>query len=345
MRNPIPVLLALLSLSLPVLAQDLSQPRKWTSTAGSQFEASVESLDLPTQTVRLKGTDGRVLNIQLRLLSNEDRALLQKWHEAKEAAEKGTGAVKEAAEGKLSAFADGKYKGYNTVYEGDAYDALLRADGVMLIYPKENGERLGKPVQAYMACYYINAQRQHIRRPIISLSEAPQPSIEARPPKIRLEGKFEDNVSFDLEFYCKDEKVTIEGSIKDPSGLNPPSYLQNRLQMTPTHKFAETATLNEIKTATDGYTLQIQSEDGRETFPFWQAMKSKNIVEELTVTGPWKDKSIRFQTPAAKDRKSGESYFGRFYIYPDNSPFQGFILYRQAISGLRNSEVILRIKD
>ena len=345
MRKLIPLLITLISIPILASAQDLSKPRKWTSTAGTQFEATVVSLDLKTQTVQLKGTDGRILNIQLRLLSAADKALLQKWHQEKEAKEKGTGGILEAGEGKLAAFADGKYKNYNTVYEGREYDALLRRDGIMLVYPKDKGERLGKPVQVYMACHYVNAQRQHIRRPIVTLSEAPEPAVVTRPPRLRLRGKFEDNVTFDMEFYLKDDKVTVEGSIKDPRGLEFPSYLQNRLQMTATHKFPETASLDEIKAATDGYELQVKSEEGREKFPFWKAMKRINNVEELKVTGPWQHKSIRFQTPATKDRESSLSHYGHFYIYTHNSPFQGFFLYRRATSGLRNSEVILRIRD
>ena len=345
MRVITTLLLTLLPIFTIAQAQDLSKPRKWTSTAGTQFEATVVNLDLKTQTVQLKGTDGRILNIQLRLLSAADKTLLQKWHQEKEAKEKGTGGILAAGEGKLAAFADGKYKNYNTVYEGREYDALLRRDGIMLVYPKDKGERLGKPVMVYMACHYVNAQRQHIRRQIASLSEAPEPSVTNRPPKLRLRGKFEDDVTFDMEFYLKDDKVTVEGSIKDPRGLKFPSYLQNRLQMAATHKFAENASLDEIKTATDGYELQVKSEDGREKFPFWKAMKRIQNVEELTVTGPWQHKSIRFQTPAAKDRESGVSHYGHFYIYTHNSPYQGFFLYRRATSGLRNSEVILRIRD
>ena len=61
-------------------SQDLSKPRKWTSTAGSQIEASVLGIDLNAGTVNLKTVDGRDLNIALRLLEQADRDLLKKWH-------------------------------------------------------------------------------------------------------------------------------------------------------------------------------------------------------------------------------------------------------------------------
>ena len=330
-----------------VTAQDLSKPRKWTSTAGSQIEASVESIDIQRRTVKLITSSGQAYNVQLAQLIQADRDLLKKWwqaEQAKAAKLKGTGAVTEAEDGKLSVFADGPWKNYNTVYEGPLYDAVMNRNAVMLIYPKSNGERIGKPLQAYLACYYLN-QRRHVRRNIVSFDEPPKPTHTKRELEIELSGIMEDNVKFEMDFKCEDDRISVQGWVKDPSGQEFPSFSQSRIFMTSTHKFEDTATLDEIKTAMDGYSLTIRAVEGSEKHEYWKGLKPQHNVKDLLVKGPWEGNQLRIEAPALRNRATGESEYGTFYIYSQNSPFQGFYLYRRAPSGVKKGRVFLHLRE
>ena len=46
--------------------------------------------------------------------------------------------------------------------------------------------------------------------------------MSSTPLELRLQGKFADDVAFDVEFECEDDKVSVEGGIKDPPGIKFP---------------------------------------------------------------------------------------------------------------------------
>lgn len=342
-----PILLTLFCLTSWLQAQDLSVPRKWTSTAGSQIEASVDSIDIRRRTVKLKSATGQFYNVGLGQLIQEDRDLLKKWYEAEQAKAaklEGTGAVSEAAEGKLSVFSDGPWKNYNMVYEGPLYDAVLDKNAVLTIYPKSKGERIGKPLKSYLACYYVKQNRHH-RRGIVSIEEPPAPQHSKRELDIELKGMMEDNVKFEMDFKCEEDRVSIQGYVKDMGKQEFPSFSQSRIYMTPTHKFGQDATLDEIKAAMEDYSLTIRSTEGSETHPYWKGLISQNNVKDLLVKGPWGGNQMRIEAPGIRNRETGESDYGRFYIYSQNSPFQGFFLYRRAASGVKRGRVFLHLRE
>lgn len=327
-------------------AQDLSKPRKWTSSAGTQIEASVGGIDLDTGTVKLKSTDGRELNIAISLLVEKDRALLKKWYAAKVAKEKGTGAATEAGPGKLSVYRDGKWKRYNTIYEGPMYDAVLDSGGTLVIYPKGNGERLGKPLQAYLHCgYREKGIARWTRRPIVEFENPPAPSHSTKPIEIELKGKFADGVTFDVRFDCEENRISVEGGIRDPSGIKFPSVVQNRIRMTATHKPTPEDTPEQIKAMVEGYTLAIRSTEGTKTYPYWQPLKNQNNIKDLRIKGPWGAKQMRIETPGIRNRTTKETEYGRFWIYSQSPPYRGYMLFREGTSGIRKGRVVLHLKE
>ena len=162
-----------------------------------------------------------------------DRGLLKTWHNSQASKEKGSGTVTEAEANKLSVFRDGKWKGYNTVYEGPFYDAGLNSKGFLIIFPKdESGARVGKHLTAGLYCYYTQKNiGRHTRRDVISFETSPQPVVSSTPLELRLQGKFADDVAFDVEFECEDDKVSVEGGIKDPPGIKFPSRYNSRINV------------------------------------------------------------------------------------------------------------------
>ncbi|MBT7853228.1 MAG: hypothetical protein HN675_07900 [Opitutae bacterium] len=326
---------------------DLSKPRKWTSTAGSQIEASVLGIDLNAGTVNLKTVDGRDLNIALRLLEQADRDLLKKWHTAKIAKEQGTGAVTKATADRLSVFSDGKWKGYNSIYEGPMYDAVLNTKGTLIIYPKDDkGERIGKHLTAALHCYYTEKNiGRHSHRKIVSIEESPKPVHSQRPIQVRLKGKFDDNVAFDVEFDCEDDKVSVEGGIKDPPGIKFPSRYHSRIHMPAIYNPGPDDNPDEIKGKFANYNISVRSDDGTEIHPYHIPLKSKKQVKDIRIKGPWGTKQLRIETPGIKNRETKETDYGTFWVYSSNPAYRGYYMMRSGTSGYRKGRVTLHLKD
>ncbi len=334
------VFILLCVLMASVNAQDLSKPRKWTSTAGSQIEASVLDID-PAKGVRLKTTNGRELTVAINLFVEADQAILRKALAAKS----GTGAVSEAEAGKLPLFKDGPWKGYNTIFEGSLYDATLNSNGTLVLHPKVNGQRIGKTLQAYLRCHYREKDiGRWTHRPIVEFEEAPAPSHSKKGIKIELKGKFADDVSFEVVYDCDEDSISVHGSIKDPPRIKHPSIGRSRIYMMPTHKPGPEAKTEEIKAMMEGYSLSIRGEKGTETLPYWKSEKRRNNIRELRIKGPWDTKEIRLEASAVRNRETRETEYGVFWLYSNNAPYQGYYLFHECKSGGRTGSITAHFK-
>ena len=281
---------------------DLSKPRQWTSTAGSKMEASVVNLDVDQGMVKLKTVNGREMNISMKLLVEADRELLKQWHTAQASKKEGTGTVTEAQAGKLSVFRDGKWRGYNTVYEGPLYDAGLNSQGYLIIFPKnEAGARVGKHLTAGLYCYYTQKGiGRHTRREVISFETSPQPVVSSNPLEVRLQGKFADDVAFDVEFECEDDKVSVEGGIKDPPGIKFPSRYSSRIHVPAIYNPGPDDNPDEIKGKFADYSVSVRTDEGTETHPYHIPLKSKHQVKDcLLYTSPSPRDRTRSRMPSS----------------------------------------------
>ena len=326
---------------------DLSKPRQWTSTAGSKMEASVVDLDLDQGMVKLKTINGREMNISLRLLVEADRGILKTWHNSQASKEKGSGTVTEAEANKLSVFRDGKWKGYNTVYEGPFYDAGLNSKGFLIIFPKdESGARVGKHLTAGLYCYYTQKGiGRHTRRDVISFETSPQPVVSSKPLELRLQGKFADDVAFDVEFECEDDKVSVEGGIKDPPGIKFPSRYNSRINVPAIYNPGPDDNPDDIKDKFAAYSVAVRTDEGTETHPYHIPLKSKNQVKDIRVKGPWDNKQLRIETPGIRNRETKETDYGTFWVYSHNPAYRGYYMMRSGTSGYRKGRVILHLRE
>ena len=91
----------------------------------------------------------------------------------------------------------------HTVYEGKKYDLTLgheRFRGTRdqsrlcgTIYPKKNGERVGRHVNFYVGCAHLG-QKHGKRRWLTKIECSEEPIVTKKPHKLRLEGEFDDEI-------------------------------------------------------------------------------------------------------------------------------------------------------
>lgn len=225
----------------------------------------------------------------------------------------------------LPTFTDGEWKGQNLVFESRTYDATVDGDGTVYLYPKERGERVGKPLRVGFNCYYRDKKNKRtIRRRFAEIKDPPAPKVHRRATELELEGHFEDDVEFQIEMKFDDDKFSFQGEIEDPRGIEYPSSFHYVVRVEQTHNPPPQMELDEIKELMPGWQLEFHPVKGRrERVPYWKSMRNQG-AETIEVVGPWGDTKITLDAPRGRGRKGEIKAGGQFHIYKGSPPYAGF---------------------
>ncbi len=243
----------------------------------------------------------------------------------------------------LASFADGPWKGSNTVYHGRFYDAILGANGHQLeLHVKENGVRVGNPIAVAFGCHYYDpAVRNTVARPVVEFASPPSPQLLTRPGTLKLTGRFADDVRFSFTLKLAEKMFSIEGEIKDPPGLKPASNLGYHARVLPTHNPPPQMELEQIKALMADWTLALTPLRGRtQTHPYWQSLNSQS-AERAQIRGPWLGRTVTIEAPAVSIRKSKAKAGGYFAIYEGMAPYTGYHVGRSGTTDQEAGELVV----
>jgi len=241
----------------------------------------------------------------------------------------------------LAAFADGPWKGMNAVYQGRLYDATLDAKGSVVLYPKDKGERVGKPIVLAFGCHYYDPVKKNtVVRPIAEVSAAP-PQVLARSGSVKLTGRFADDVRFTVDLRFTETAVAIEGEIKDPAGLTPASNLGYHAHVQPTHNPPAEMALEQIKALMPDWTLVLTPMKGKtQILPYWKSLNPQG-VERAQIRGPWGARQVTIKAPGVIQRGTKVQVAGYLSIYQGFAAYTGFYVGRAGTSEQEAGELIV----
>jgi hypothetical protein len=219
------------------------ETRTWTSTSGSKIEA--EFLGVEGSLVTLRTVDGKTLGIALTKLSADDRT----WVKGQTAPEAGAPAAAtgkpaeeppaEAApanpdkpKNQLRGFPDGDWAGYNAVFIDQKYEAGLRADGWIDVFPKDrDGTRVHKPFR--MNAQYVvrnSATGSHGPLGVDTIESDPAPTMKAG--EIVWTGALTDGTRFENGVQFTKNGIALWGAVLvEKTGKNTPRpYLTVKME-------------------------------------------------------------------------------------------------------------------
>jgi|GEM_PF-6541283 len=115
----------------------------------------------------------------------------------------------------LPTFPDGPNKGRYAVYQHAKFNAWIDATGTPWVQPLDAGKPVGKPFSCHAVSPYYNPEAAHKGRPIAEfISPAPPAVIPATGGKIKLQGKLEEDVPFEVEYEFKGNVIIAAGGCK-----------------------------------------------------------------------------------------------------------------------------------
>ncbi len=293
--------------------------RTWTSVSGAVIEA--EYVESKFGKVVLRGSDGKDLVIPLHRLVPKDRA----WVKDKAAVASGPVTVKKPeAENDLPVFSGGKWHNYHAAYVAKNFDAVIDKRGNVLIYPKDKGKRVGKPLSYGLRCYYYDTTINppiHTGRPIAKLSFVPEPSVQ--PKQVTLCGLLKDLVSFNVTFEFSEKGVKSWGYCTDPADIRDKTYFRLGANVPASHAFTDEVSLAERAEILKGWRVVAEPVSGsRKEFAYADSIRGMGHRSGIVrIAAPvYGSRKLRFVT-GDEDNAPLQPY-----IYSGYCPWQGYFV-------------------
>ncbi|MBN1558243.1 MAG: hypothetical protein JW951_08865, partial [Lentisphaerae bacterium] len=282
--------------------------------------------------IKLRTPDGRELGIHVYKLSPEDREWIDRqaagvpWGagESDAGAEPQPAVAEQKAANTLRAFTEGPWKGYNAVYQQALFDAALRADGDVVVFPKEDGKHVGKPIRVAMLVAYQEASGALRKRRVTTLTSDPDPRPRLRPEtEITLEGTVEDNVAFTLTYAFEKNSVAAWGHLSEPETLEIPSLLSIGAYFPQSHEIPLQMPMDEQRKLLGDYKLVFEVLRGEDVeIPYYSMDGIPLRSRSVTLVGDLYG-SRRIEIRARDDNDAPLERMRNFF---HRTPYEGFFL-------------------
>ena len=170
---------------------------------------------------------------------------------------------------------DGPGKGYYAIFQCKSFDALFVASNLnVLVYPKEQGERIDKPIEFSNRFVYSPTEEQRKADPkdlmhYTGVIKVAPPTNN--PPKVVITAISDANVTLIQTWKFAEGKIEMEEHLKGYSQDEPPT-MRTYFMFPQTHKFTANIEKSERLKATEGYIMR------------WHAGKTENAMKVLPIS-------------------------------------------------------------
>lgn len=211
---------------------------------------------------------------------------------------------------------DGPGKGYYAIVQTKLYDALFVASNLtVLLFPKENGERIDKPV--ILDNRFVYTPREHDPKDLLTFSgvrNLAPPSTNQT--KLVITAVNDAGLVLIQTWKFSDGKIEVEDHLKGYSG-EPPT-MRTYLKFPQTHKFTPNIEKADREKQMAGYQYIIRggkTENSMKTMKLSYGAKVENISvgDSVENQGPWGSRKI---TIKRKSGKGSVNYGGEWNKMP-----------------------------
>ncbi|MEK9773149.1 MAG: hypothetical protein VW576_06245, partial [Opitutae bacterium] len=312
--------------------QDLDKVHQFKNTEGVTISANFIDADDSGVTITLAGKS-QPLELTWDRFSKESQALLEALRRKSLTANRAPTTIP-AKGGKIGYFANGTFKGYNSVIQTERFDVALSSSGTSLKIwlksdnPKVSSKTFGVGLRAEYTDKTNPKKWRKKGRPIISFNSPPEPSMNRE--KTTLTGSFSNGGTFQYDIELNSKGLLFWGKVRDPGGEEWPTRFSIVVSVPGFVPDSKNKQMDEIMPYIGDGTLIMQPESGKSrAYPYkekWATISNKfkgqkfGSLKSATVMGfPYGNNKMMI-TPT---NTSGMS-FNRYVSYGRIFPFQGF---------------------
>ena len=318
-------------------ALDLKAEHEWINAAGKTLRGTFVSADAEKVTLLIGRREYPLPLASLSKDSQKQALQLRKlWEDSKPKIIQGKG-------DRMAYYGNGEWKGYNTVFKSDNFDAALHYNGrSMHVWFKDRGSRRGaadgtrtgsgKPIAMNFNMHYYDKtdpkRVRHRTRKVVSIEREWEVSDDAAKGIKIVHGTLDNNGTFEVGLDFNHKSLGIWGKVKDTKEEKWPTRVHLGVRVPKCINWTDEMRAKDWDPLLGDAAIHISPVEGQQArLPLnmtWLDLKKKfghtNPAKEALIFGkPWGDFKVRVTPRATRDAsfRWGKGYVGVF-------PFQGF---------------------
>lgn len=321
-------------MKVPTLSeQDLDKAHQLKNSDGVTISANFIDADDYGVTITLAGKT-QPLELTWDRFSKESQALLEALRRKSLTVNRAP-SISPAKGSRLASFANGPFKGYNTVFQSERFDAAISSSGSSVKIWLKNSKDPSKPPKTFgigFGTRYTDTSNpeKHRRksRNITGFESPPEPSMNRE--KTTLSGTFNNGGTFQYDIQMNDKGLTLWSKMSDPSGEKEPTSIGIGTSIPGIVPNSKNLSMKEIMPYIGDSSLVLKPASGKSrVYPYkekWITTNAKfkgekfGAMDSATVMGTPYGNKISFMATG-----SGMS-FGKDVDYGKIFPFQGLSL-------------------
>ena len=313
--------------------QDLDKVHQFKNTEGVTISANFIDADDSGVTITLAGKS-QPLELAWDRFSKESQALLEALRRKSLTANRAP-SISPAKGSRLASFANGPFKGYNTVFQSEKFDAAISSSGSSVKIWLKNSKDPSKPPKIFGVGFgtrytdKTNPEKHRRRsRRITGFENPPETSMNRE--KTTISGTFNNGGTFQYDIQFNDKGLTLWSKMKDPYGEKEPTSIRIGTSIPGIVPDSKNKSMEEIMPYIGDGSLVLKPTSGKtRTYPFkekWAITNTKykgqkfGGMESATIMGFPYGNRISFMVTGSGMRFSKDVDYGKIF------PFQGLSL-------------------
>ena len=316
-----------------VSVQDLDKVHPLKNTEGVTISANFIDADDSVVTITLAGKT-TPLELTWDRFSKESQALLEALRRKSLTANRAP-SISPAKGSRLATFANGPFKGYNTVFQSEKFDAAISSSGSSVKIWLKNSKDPSKPPKTFGVGFgtrytdKTNPEKHRRRsRKITGFENPPEASMKRE--KTTISGTFNNGGTFQYDIQFNDKGLTLWSKMKDPYGEKEPTSIRIGTSIPGIVPDSKNKSMEEIMPYIGDGSFVLKPASGKSrTYPFkekWVITNAKykgqkfGGMESATVMGFPYGNRISFMSTGSGMRFAKDIDYGKIF------PFQGLSL-------------------
>jgi hypothetical protein len=225
-------------MKLPKVTEaDLDREHDWNSSENRAIKATFVDANDEYVTIFLSNNPTRTFELPWTKFSPTSQALAEALRRKKEEIMPKNPKITPARGGRMASYANGRFRGYNSVFQSILYDVALHQNGnVVHLWLKSpgssrnaaDGKRANeRPISVnFRATYYDRTDPKRVRhhsRKIVKYDISPEPSMDRE--LTTISGTFDNNGTFQYDMDINHRGLSFWGKLKDPEGEEWPTRM------------------------------------------------------------------------------------------------------------------------
>lgn len=323
-----------------VSEQDLDKAHQFKNTDGVTISANFIDADDYGVTITLAGKT-QPLELTWDRFNRESQALLEALRRKSLTANRAPKTIPAKGE-KIGYFANGPFKGYNTVFQSERFDAAISSSGSSVNIWLKNSKDPSTPPKTFGIGFgtrytdKTNPEKHRRRsRRITGFENPPEASMSRE--KTTISGTFNNGGTFQYDIQFNDKGLTLWSKMKDPSGEKEPTSIRIGTSIPGIVPNSKNKSMEEIMPYIGDGSLVLKPASGKtRIFPYkekWITTNAKykgqkfGAMDSATIMGTPYGNRISFMATGSGMSFEKDVAYGRVF------PFQGLSLtYRNGSS-------------